>query len=89
MATISSLEAIVNQWVDELSRIDIDVDQDRVIITCVDPYQANDVANSVALLLADKLVGWRRVLENIPDADEHSKRLREKFDRLAQEREVK
>ena len=89
MATISSLEATVNQWVDELSRIDIDVDQDRVIITCVDPYQANDVATSIALLFANELVCWRRVLENLPDADERSKRVREKFDRLAQEREIK
>jgi len=66
----SDIEGRTLDYIDRMVDISIEVDGDTVLINCADERQAEDMADSVALLLADRIQAWRRVAEGIPSREQ-------------------
>lgn len=72
---VSDAERIASEWVDAMEAVTVERDGATVEIHCVDEFRAQDMVNSIGLMLADKIAGWRRVVEAVPSPDERSERL--------------
>ena len=86
---ITDIEQLSTEWVDRLSEVKISFEGTSVVIDCVDDHQAHDIGYSVALVLADKVAGWRRVIEGLPSKDEVYDRMMGRLSATAAERDAK
>lgn len=72
---MSDIESRLGRYVERMESVHIGVESNRVTVTCVDHRQAEDMADSIALLLADRTVAWRRVATEVLSPDERHERL--------------
>lgn len=79
MAELSDLERLTADHIDRMHKVEIEIDGDMIHIMCLDEGQARDLATSVALILADRIASWRRVLAEVPSLEVKAERLAEVF----------